>query len=198
METETLTKQIEFLKEVEKLKLVLRANKVLGGTRAENSAEHSWHVTLMALVLSKHAEGSIDLQRVLKMLLIHDLVEIDAGDTWLYAADQQTKLTTEHQGATRLFGMLPDAQQREFLHLWQEFEARESADAKYAACIDGIQPLLNHLQTGEPSAGVIPAEKVRAKKAFIQRAAPLLWPLVENLIAASVERGLYSECAAPA
>lgn len=185
-----LKAQIDFLREVEKLKTVTRANRTLDG-RNENSAEHSWHVTLMALVLQQHVKQPLDMLKVAKMLLIHDIVEIDAGDTWLYAEDQQTKQKLEANAADRLFSLLPDKQCREYMDLWQEFESRSSAEAGFAAAIDGIQPLLNHLITGQAEDGVIPLEKVRKRKAYIRRHAPLLWELVESLIKDSEARGLY-------
>ncbi|WKZ57314.1 MAG: HD domain-containing protein [Bdellovibrionota bacterium] len=186
-----LIRKVEFLKEIEKLKLVNRANKTLGGKRFENSAEHSWHIALMAIVLRDYYDGELDLLRVVKMLLIHDLVEIDAGDTWLYASDTSSKFEAEHNGAVRLFGMLPRDHEREFLSLWREFEDRETPEAQFASSIDGIQPLLNHLVTGDPADGVLPLERVKAKKEYIKTHAPRLWSLVEELIQSSAEMGLY-------
>lgn len=188
-----LQSQIDFLQEIEKLKLVCRANKTLGGKRFENAAEHSWHVALMAVVLQEYAESSVDLLRVVEMLLVHDLVEIEAGDTWLYSNNQSSKQARENTAAEKLFGLLPESQYQKFSELWREFEARITPEAKFASSMDGIQPLLNHLITGDPADAVIPAEKVRAKKDFIKNFAPRLWGLVENLIEKSIERGLYRE-----
>ncbi len=190
MNSGALKDQIEFLREIEKLKTVTRANKTLDG-RNENSAEHSWHVALMALLLQQHAEQSLDMLKVTKMLLIHDIVEIDAGDTWLYAEDQESKKELEERAADRLFSLLPDEQHDEYLELWQEFENRSTNEAAFAAVIDGIQPLLNHLLTGRVEDGVIPIEKVRSRKAYIQQHAPGLWELVESLISDSEAKGLY-------
>lgn len=185
-----LKQQIHFINEVEKLKTVSRANKTLDG-RFENSAEHSWHVALMAQVFEKYAPVDIDMYKVTKLLLIHDIVEIDAGDTWLYAEDQSHKRAIEEKAATRIFSILPGEQGDEFRALWHEFENRLSYEAKFAAAIDGINPLINHLLTGSPDDGVIPVEKVLAKKSFIKICAPTLWPLVESVIEESVEAGLY-------
>lgn len=185
-----LKKQIYFIHEVEKLKTVSRANKTLDG-RCENSAEHSWHVALVAQVFEKYAPVGIDMYKVTKLLLIHDIVEIDVGDTWLYAEDQSHKRASEEKAATRIFSILPGEQGDEFRALWDEFENRLSREAKFAAAIDGINPLINHLLTGSPDDGVIPVEKVLAKKSFIKSCAPALWPLVESLIEESVEAGLY-------
>jgi len=182
--------QVEFLREIEKLKTIERANRTLDG-RNENSAEHSWHVALMALLLQQLAEQSLDMLKVTKMLLIHDIVEIDAGDTWLYVDGQESKQELESRAANRLFALLPGEQRDEYLGLWQEFENRSTLEAGFAAAIDGIQPLLNHLLTGRVEDGVIPVEKVRDRKAYIQQHAPRLWELVESLISDSEARGLY-------
>ena len=190
MNTSALREQMSFLREVEKLKGVLRANKTVDG-RNENSAEHSWHVALMALVLEEHASSPIDMLKVIKLLLIHDLVEIDAGDTWLYEENQESKLEDETRAAIRLFSLLPENQKDEYVMLWREFESRSTEEAKFASAIDGIQPLLNHVVTGNPEDGVIPLEKVRNKKMYISEFTPKLWDLVDELIEESVSKGLY-------
>ena len=190
MNDERLSRQIDFLGEIEKLKTVSRANRTTDG-RAENSAEHSWHVALMALLLAEHADADLDWLRVTRMLLVHDIVEIDAGDTWLYAADQGSKPEAENRAAERLYALLPDDQYADYLLLWREFEARETDEAKFAAAIDGLQPLLNHLLTGRADERVIAAGEVLAKKAYIRDCAPALWPLVERLVRDSRDKGLY-------
>ena len=153
MSTPILRQQISFLREAEKLKGILRANQTVDG-RHENSAEHSWHVSLMALLLEEHASSPIDMLKVIKLLLIHDLVEIDAGDTWLYEENQDSKLEAETKAANRLFSLLPEHQKDEYVMLWNEFESRSTAEAKFASAIDGIQPLLNHVVTGNSESGV--------------------------------------------
>lgn len=190
MVAEALKQQINFLQEIEKLKIVLRANKTLDG-RNENSAEHSWHIAMMALLFEDYANSSIDMLKVIKMLLIHDIVEIDAGDTWLFEPNQTGRFEKEAKGAERLFSLLPDAQGREFFDLWLEFENRSSEEAKFAAVVDGIQPMLNHVMTGDPAEGVISVEKVLDKKRYIEAFAPNLWKLVEALIEESKKLGLY-------
>jgi len=159
--------------------------------RYENSAEHSWHVALMALLLEEHAPGALDMLKVTKLLLIHDVVEIDARDTWLYDENQDSRLAEESKAAHRLFSLLPANQKEEYLNLWIEFEDRASEEAKFAAVLDGIQPLLNHVITGNADYGVIPAEEVRSKKETIKNFAPKLWGLVEELINESESIGLY-------
>ncbi len=185
-----LQQQFTFLREIEKLKGIMRANRTLDG-RQENSAEHSWHVALMALILQDHAETELDMLKVVKLLLIHDLVEIEAGDTWLFAEDQRDKVVRETMAAHNLYAHLPTDQQQEYLALWQEFETRTTAEAQFAAAIDGIQPLLNHLLTGDPADATVTVEQVLAKKRFIRQVVPQLWRMVEQLIEESVARGLY-------
>lgn len=191
MHQSNFTKHTEFINEVEKLKLVSRANLTLGGTRQENSAEHSWHAALIAVVLGEHASPGVNINRVVKMLLIHDLVEIDGGDTWLYGTDQSLKAEKELTCAERIFGLLPEPLSSELLNLWKEFEARETEDARFAASIDGIQPLLNHLVTGDPAGPTLSADRVRSKKEYIRQNTPQLWNLAEEAIKASVDRKLY-------
>ncbi len=190
MNSTALKDQIIFLSEIEKLKGVLRANRTVDG-RYENSAEHSWHVALMALLLEEHANSAVDMLKVIKLLLIHDIVEIDAGDTWLYEENQDSKLDDETKAANRLFSLLPEKQKQEYLGLWNEFETRSTAESKFASVIDGIQPLLNHLVTGRVNDGVILAADVRKKKMYIKDLAPNLWHLVEEMIMESEAKGLY-------
>jgi len=195
MLTARLTQQMAFLAEVEKLKLVARQNLTLGDTRHENSAEHSWHVALMALVLGEHANDPvIDMLKVLKMLLIHDLVEIYAGDTALYdEAAGATQPARERACATKLFALLPHDQQTEFRALWDEFDARQTAAAQFAAAIDSLQPLANHLLTGVPTSDMEkPHESmVFDKKRHIAAGSTTLWACAVELIDQSVAAGLY-------
>jgi putative hydrolase of HD superfamily len=143
-----LTRQIAFIVELDKLKHVLRQTTLTDSSRQENSAEHSWHLALMATLLAEYADQPVDVGRVIKMVLLHDVVEIDAGDTFCYDAqgvlDQAAR---EQRAADRLFGLLPEDQQQEFLALWQEFEARATAEARFAAALDRLQPLLQNLHT---------------------------------------------------
>lgn len=189
-----LDSPFEFLNEIEKLKTITRGNRTLDG-RHENSAEHSWHVSLMAIFLSGYASTEIDILKTVKMLLIHDIVEIDAGDTWLYNEEFAEKLQTEELAADRIFDLLPKEQALEYRSLWEEFEARDTNEAKFASSIDGLQPLLNHVITGKASDGVIPVEIVWERKAYIKEFAPKLWYKVEQLINESVAKGLYVEAA---
>jgi len=188
-----IEKQLAFIEELEKLKLVYRQNGLLDKSRFENSAEHSWHIALMAVVFQNEA-ANIDLLKVIKMLLIHDIVEIDAGDTFLY--DNETsklQMKKEDDAANRIFGLLPDEQNREFLDLWNEFENCKSDEAKYAKAMDSLQPLLNHYLTAQENfnpAGLRKSEVIN-KKIFIKDISIPLWELALETINKSVAKGLY-------
>jgi len=193
-----LEQQIDFLREVDILKQVQRKSFVSGSRRFENSAEHSWHVALMALVLSEHAAPpGIDVGRVIKMLLVHDLVEIDAGDTLFYAEAEAHRLQKERElaAAERLFGLLPMPEGRDLRALWDEFEARESAEAKFAAAVDRLQPiLLNFMSEGAAwRRYAVTAPEVYAKNRHIADASPELWAFAEQLIDEAVRRGYLKQ-----
>lgn len=148
MDEERLSRQMAFLLECDKSKLVTRQTYLADGSRKENDAEHAWHLGLMAFLLAEYASEPVSVARVMEMTLIHDLVEIDAGDTYAYdAAGNQTKRARELAAAERLFGLLPD-DQRDFLRaLWEEFEAGQTPEARFAAALDHIQPLLLNAAT---------------------------------------------------
>lgn len=195
MITEDLRKQILFINELEKLKLVYRQNGVLDKSRPENSAEHSWHIALMAILLQEHSSANnIDILKVVKMLLIHDIVEIDTGDTFLYDEENRNNAhIKEEKAALRIFGLLPKKQQEEFIALWNEFEKRKTPEAQFAASMDGLQPLLNRLITTEQNENPHKMTKsaVINNKKFIKDTAPQLWEVAEDVIEKSVDKGLY-------
>lgn len=138
---ERLKKQMEFIVEVDKVKNIIRQTYLADGNRKENDAEHSWHLALMAVLLKEYSNEEVDLAKVVPMVLIHDLVEIDAGDTYAYdEAGAETKRETK--AADRIFGMLPEDQCKWFRELWEEFEAYETPEAKFAHVLDNCQPLL--------------------------------------------------------
>ena len=140
---ERLQQQIAFLMEIDKVKNIFRQTYLADGERKENDAEHSWHIALMAVLLQEHAEEEVDLLKVMTMVLIHDLVEIDAGDTYAYdEAGAATKEIRERKAAERIFGLLPEDQRSWFRQLWEEFEAYETPEAKFAHVLDNCQPLL--------------------------------------------------------
>lgn len=188
-----LRKQLDFIIEVDKVKQIYRKNYIIDGSRNENDAEHSWHLAMMAIILSEYtSDTSIDLLKVIKMVIIHDLVEIDAGDTFLYDESvNMDKLKREITASDRIFGLLPDDQYKEMKSLWQEFEARETAEAKYASAIDGLHPLINNYIT--KGAGwrkhAIKAKDVFEKKKYIEESAPKLWDYAQIIISASKEKG---------
>ena len=145
MNNARLEQQIQFILEIDKLKHIIRRSYLVNGQRRENTAEHSWHLAMMALLLTEHANESVNMFRVLKMVLIHDIVEIDAGDTYLYdEMGQLDKADREQKAAIRLFGFLPADQAEEFHQLWQEFEARDTPDARFANSLDRLMPLLHN------------------------------------------------------
>lgn len=191
-----LTEQIRFLIEIDKLKTVQRRAKIIHGDRLENDAEHSWHLTMMALLLKEHANQDVDLLKVLKMLLVHDLVEIDAGDTFAYdAKGHEDKYEREKQAAKRLFGMLPPDQERELTELWEEFERMETIEARFASALDRLQPLIhNHLNDGDTWQKYgITSGQVTARNRKIAEGSEKLWELAQSIIAKSVEQGILAE-----
>jgi putative hydrolase of HD superfamily len=193
MNKERLLKQIEFIVEIDKLKRILRQNVVIGTKRQEDDAEHSWHLAIMAVILSEHAaEKDLDILKVVKMLLIHDLVEIDAGDTFCYDEKaNMDKSERENKAAERLFNILPPDQAQKIWELWKEFEELETPEARFAACLDRIQPLiLNYYTQGHTwqQPGVT-SQKVLKRNAVLKENAPLLWEYAQEIINQSIEKG---------
>ena len=188
-----LQQQLRFILEIDRLKQVFRQTYLLDGSRKENDAEHSWHLAVMAMLLAEHAAGDgIDVPRVMKMVLVHDLVEIDAGDTFCYdEAGNATKAAREQAAADRLFALLPADQGAEIRSLWEEFEARATPEARFAAALDRLQPLLHNLHTEGRAwrEHGVTAEMVIARNRHIADGAPALWALVERLIRAAVAKG---------
>lgn len=186
-----LNEQIEFLCAIDDLKRVRRQTTLLDGSRPENSAEHSWHLALYALVLAEYG-GDLDAGRVLAMVLVHDIVEIDAGDTFIYdEAGQATKQDRERQAADRLFALLPADQASRLRAAWDEFEERETPEARFAYALDRLQPVLHNHRTGGAAwrRHGITSEQVRAKNGAIAAGSPRLWELARSLIEESVKRG---------
>jgi putative hydrolase of HD superfamily len=180
-----LTQQIQFILEIDRLKHILRQTLLTDGSRRENSAEHSWHIAIMAIVLAEYAPVGTDPLCAIKMLLIHDLVEIDAGDTFCYDLQGNlNKAELEEQAATRLFGLLPPDQGRELRLLWEEFEQQESPTARFAAALDRIQPLLHNQQTegGTWKIHGITCDRVLKRMQPVETGAPELWAFVRQVI----------------
>ncbi|MFO7707471.1 MAG: HD domain-containing protein [Desulfobacterales bacterium] len=191
--SERLKRQVEFLLEIDRLKHTLRRTILTDRSRQENSVEHSWHIATAALVMSEHAgHAGIDLCRALRMMLIHDLVEIDAGDTYCY--DEQGRLDQgerELSGAERIFGMLPESQAAELRGLWDEFEERATPEAHFAHAMDRFQAFLhNYVTEGEVwRRNGIRREQVLARMQPLAVGAPVLWEYVKTLIDDAVAKG---------
>ncbi len=191
-----LSRQLEFIVEIDKLKNVLRRTSIMDGSRRENSAEHSWHLALMALVLADYADQPVDTGHVIRMLLLHDLVEVDAGDTFCY--DEEGLLSQaerEQRAAKRLFGLLPSEQATELRNLWVEFEVGATAEARFAVALDRLQPLLCNLESkgGSWTAYGINASQVRNRMAPIAQSSSKLAELVGGLIQRAIDDGLLAE-----
>ena len=187
---------MNFIFELEKLKVVYRQNGTTGGLRRENSAEHSWHVSMMALVLREYCTEKIDIEKTLTMLLIHDVVEIYAGDVFLYDDTAREKIKpAEHEAAHKIFGLLPEDQKDYFLSTWEEFEKAETKEAQYALVLDNLQPLLNHysVQNRNIVAKKLSKAQIVAKKTFIKDFSEELWHFALRIIDESVKMGLYKD-----
>ncbi|EHR7163898.1 phosphohydrolase [Vibrio parahaemolyticus] len=188
-----LEKQLALLIELDKLKSVLRRTRVKSAEgRLENSGEHSWHVALMAVLMEEHSNAPVDICRVMKMLLIHDVVEIDAGDTFVYdTAATKEQAEKEIKAAERLFGMLPTDQGQELLALWQEFEAAQSDDAKYAKALDRLIPmLLNYHNNGQSwKENSVTREQALTINKRIEFGSVTLWDKAKELIEEATEKG---------
>jgi putative hydrolase of HD superfamily len=192
-----LQQQITFILELDKLKRVQRQTWLTDTSRKENSAEHSWHIAVMALVLAEYApKNNLDIGRVIQMLLVHDIVEIDAGDTFCYDQEAVTRQADhENQAAERLFGLLPRDQADRFRGLWEEFEACRTPEARLAHSLDRLQPILNNFHSGGKSwrANGITRGQVQGRNRVVAEGAPVLWDYIENLLRRAVDRGILQE-----
>jgi len=196
MDSGNLLKQIDFIKEIDKVKYIQRKTKLFNSNRNENDAEHSWHLALMAIVLAEHSNEPIDILKVIKMVLIHDIVEIDAGDTFIYDTVKNHSNTDEERiAANRIFGLLPEEQSAELIAIWEEFETGETAEAKFAKSMDRLEPLLQNTSNngGTWSEFGVDYAKVYAKKKVIKEGSETIWSYSENLLKASVAKGILKE-----
>jgi putative hydrolase of HD superfamily len=187
-----LALQLRFVHEVDRLKGILRRTLVTDGSRNENSAEHSWHLALMVLVLAEHGPAELDLLRVVRMALIHDVVEIDAGDTFAYDPKGQAhQAEREQRAAERLFGLLPTDQAQELRAAWDEFEARTTPEARFAHAVDRLQPLLLNLANEGHSwmEHGVRRHQVEDRMAVIGEASEALAEEVQRLLDFAVEQG---------
>jgi putative hydrolase of HD superfamily len=188
-----LTQQIAFLVEADRLKSISRRTPLVDGSRRENSAEHSWHLALAAMILREYAAERVDLLRVLELVTVHDLVEIDAGDAFAYdAAAQSARAARELAAADRLFGLLPADQAGYVRGLWEEFEAQETVEARVANALDRFQPLLQNAHSGGGSWRThdLTRADVLRRMAPVERALPTLWPSVVGIIDSFCDLGV--------
>ncbi len=189
-----LDEQMRFVIEAGRLKGVLRQTRLTEPDRQENSAEHSWHLAVMALVLAGHAPPGTDLGRVIAMVLVHDLVEIDAGDLFLYAdeAQQARQEAAERAAADRIFALLPAEQATGFRALWDEFEERSTQEARFARALDRLQPMLANVRAGGGTWAEhgITADQVLAKVALIEDGSATLGGYARDLVEQAVRAGL--------
>ncbi len=183
-----LTAQFAFLTEADRLKSVLRGTTLCDGSRRENSGEHSWHIALYAMILAEHATRPVRIDRVIQMLLIHDLVEIDAGDNPIHGDhDPVEQDRVERVAADRIFGLLPPDQRDTFRALWDEFEAAQTDDAIFAKSVDRVQPVVANLETGGgtwPEYNVTPAQLEVRVGVKVKQGAPALWTHLKDQISA--------------
>lgn len=184
--------QMKFILEIDKVKNVFRQTYLADGNRKENDAEHSWHMAIMAFLLKEYAQEEVDIMRVVLMVLIHDLVEIDAGDTYAYDVDGlQTKREREVRAAERIFGLLPKDQGEQFRKLWEEFEAYESAEAKYAHMLDNFQPLmLNDALDGKSwKEHKVKKSQIYSRNAKTMEGSEKIWEYMQDLVQKNIDRG---------
>lgn len=191
-----LLQQLEFIKEIDKLKYIFRKTKLINSERQENDAEHSWHLAMMTLILSEHSNVPIDVLKTMKMVLIHDLVEIDAGDTFIYDTTKNHDNTEEELAAAqRIFGMLPSEQAQNLIDLWVEFEEGNTAESKFARTMDRLEPLLQNFSNkgGTWSEYDVPYDKVFNKKKVMANGSEKIWDYASRLLEEAVEIGILKK-----
>ncbi len=190
--TERLKQQILFIKEIDNIKHIFRKTRLFDNSRFENDSEHSWHLALMAIILSEYSNEPVDLLKVIKMVLVHDIVEIYAGDTFLYdESGNKNKSLKEMESAEKIFGLLPQDQKEEFIEIWQEFERRETPESKFAAAIDRLEPLLQNYYTEGytwKKNNIHKEQVLRKNEPLISGGSSVLWEFASGLIYESVEK----------
>ena len=186
-----LEKIFKFIAEIDKVKNIFRQSKLFDSSRFENDAEHSWTICIMALLLKEYADFPVNLSRVIPMLLIHDIVEIDAGDTFFYSAQRQDAHVNEEKAARRIFGLLDEEQGEYLMNIWKEFEERKTNEAKFAAVFDRLEPLLQNFFTNGFTwkKHNITYQMVIEKNKHIGEASREIWGFVLKLLASAVEKG---------
>ncbi|WP_071394179.1 HD domain-containing protein [Bacillus tuaregi] len=196
MDKERLKRQIDFIVEIDQLKRIMRRSRIIGDTKDdtlwENSAEHSWHIAMLAMVLSDYADEMVDAVKVMKMALVHDIVEIDAGDTFAYdQAGNLDKAEREGKAASRIFGLLPDDQRDEMMELWREFEEGKTNEAQFAAALDFLQPLLQNYYTEGYSwkLNKVTADRVLARNEAATHNSQAIKEFIDWLLHDAIEKG---------
>lgn len=190
---EKLQKQIKFAIVIDEMKNIFRRNLIIDGTRRENDAEHSWNLAMLAMLFEEYSTEKVNIEKVLKIALVHDLIEVYAGDTFAYdVKGNEDKLQREIESANKLFGILDPEQGAEIRALWDEFEAKETPESKYANAIDRIQPLINNYMTNGHTwkEGDVHAPQIYKRMDIIRTTTPALWPIVEGIISTSIEIGI--------
>lgn len=193
---ERLKKQLDFILEIDKAKDILRQTHLSGHGRQENDAEHSWHMAVMAILLREYANEEVDVLRVITMLLIHDLVEIDAGDTYAYDdKGNESRPERERRAAERIYGLLPEDQGAQLRALWEEFEAYESPEAKYAHMLDNFQPLLlnDSNQGGDWRAHGVKKSQIYKRNEKTEQGSREIWSYMQELIQRNIDEGNIKE-----
>lgn len=187
-----LEKQLAFLMEIDRQKEIIRQTYLADGSRRESDAEHAWHLAVMCVILSEYANDTIDMAKTMKMLLVHDLVEIDAGDTYAYdVKGNETKSAREQKAADRIYGILPEDQGRELRDLWEEFEAMETPEAKFANALDKIQPVLltDRAQGKSWKEHGVRKSQIMGRNARTHEGSEVLWEEIRRIIEKNVDAG---------
>ena len=193
---ERLKKQLDFILEADKVKNIMRQTYLADGKRKENDAEHSWHLALMAVLLKEYAPEEVDLSKVIPMVLIHDLVEIDAGDTYAYDADGlKTQKAREDAAKERIFSLLPEDQKQELVRIFDEFEAFQTPEAKFARAMDNLQPLLlnDSNDGGDWKEHEVNAEKVYGRQRKTKRGSEKLFEVTDQILKENIAKGNLPE-----
>jgi len=193
MDMERFAQQLGFIKAIDELKHVMRRSVLLNGERCENSAEHCWHVAVASMILAEYSNEPVDAVKVMKILLIHDIIEIEAGDTYVYdTAGLKDQAEREQKAADKLFGILPDDQEREFRTLWDEFESYETAEAKFAKAVDRLMPLIHNIDTDGKvwtDNNVHVDQVMKLMEKGIGEGSEELWIYAQSLIQGGIEKG---------
>lgn len=188
-----LRQQIDFILEIDRLKEITRRTYLASGNRRENTAEHSWHLAMLVIVLAEYAVEPIDVGHTMKLVLVHDIVEIDAGDTFAYDTDgNNSKSKRENAAADRIFGLLPLDQAQSMRALWDEFEARVTPEARFANVVDRLMPMLHNFYTdgkGWSEHGVTIDRVVERNQTIVAEGSPVLWDFVEHLLKVAIAKG---------